>query len=652
MTSQPTNWLWLIPFLPLLGAAINGLIGPKMSKGLVGLIACSSIFMSFLVTLSYVLFRLPLMEENQVLLNTAYTWLSIGNFHADIAFHLDHLSAVMCMVVSGVGFLIHVYSIGYMGHDPGYSRYFTYLNLFAGAMLILVLGANLPLMFVGWEGVGLCSYLLIGFWFEDNEKASAGKKAFIVNRIGDFGFILGLFSVYYFLGKVDFLGMVHEVEGSGRDTLLKGWFDLGSFGIPSVVTVICLLFFLGATGKSAQLPLYVWLPDAMAGPTPVSALIHAATMVTAGVYMVARLSFLFSLSETASFVVALVGALTALYAATIAITQNDIKKILAYSTISQLGYMFMGVGVMAYSAGIFHLMTHAFFKALLFLCSGAVIHGLGGEQDIRKMGGLIKKMPITGWTWVIGWLAICGIPPFAGFFSKDEILWMAYSHGYRALWLIGFLGALLTAFYMTRCTILTFFGESRLAEGVHAHDAPRSMAAPLVILAVLSLIGGLVGWPHHSLFEHYLGGVFESSEAIVAAIPKPGMPAEGMLMILSICVAAFGILVGYFSYLKRPDLPGKTADAIPQVYRASLNKYYVDEIYNATVVQPILKTSDRFLWRIFDVWIVDGIVNGVAGLFRSVFAEGLRRFQSGIVNSYAVYFLLGALLVLIFMMLP
>lgn len=652
MTAVPTNWLWLIPFLPLLGAVTNGLVGPRLPKGIVGLVACSSIFFSFVVSVSYVLLKLNGLGEGEVLLNTVYPWLHIGAFKADIAFQMDKLSAVMCLVVTGVGFLIHVYSIGYMHDDPGYARYFTYLNLFAGAMLILVLGANLPLMFVGWEGVGLCSYLLIGFWFEDDEKASAGKKAFIVNRIGDFGFLLAMFSVFYFTGKVDFLGMLKVVEEGGKEVLTTGWFDLGMFGTPMVVTVICLLFFLGATGKSAQLPLYVWLPDAMAGPTPVSALIHAATMVTAGVYMVARLNFLFSMSPTASLVVAAVGAVTALYSATIAITQNDIKKVLAYSTVSQLGYMFLGVGVMAYSAGIFHLMTHAFFKALLFLCSGAVIHGLHGEQDIRKMGGLIKKMPITGWTWVIGWLAICGIFPFSGFFSKDEILWLTYSHGHKVLWAIGFLGALLTAFYMTRVTILTFFGESRVDEHVHPHDAPMSMAVPLIILAVLSLVGGLVGWPHHSLFEHYLEPVFEPSKAVVEALGHGEWSTELALMLASIGVAVVGIIAGFIAYLKKPELPKRTAEALPPLYKLSLNKYYVDEIYDAAVVQPIVKTSDKLLWRFVDTWVIDGVPNGLAWLFKGGFAEGLRRLQSGVVNSYMVWFLLGALLILGYMIIP
>jgi len=656
MTVEYTSWLWLIPFFPLLGTLVNGIVGSKLPRQVVSLIACGSIFLSFLVSVFYATIKLPRVEGGEVLINVVYTWLSSGNLVARAAFQFDRLSMVMSLVVTGVGFLIHVYSIGYMGHDPGYARYFTYLNLFAGAMLILVLGANLPVMFIGWEGVGLCSYLLIGFWFEDNEKASAGKKAFIVNRIGDFGFLIGIFSLFFFLGKVDFVGMQHAIERGGKDVLTGGWFSLGALGTPMVVTVICLCLFLGATGKSAQLPLYVWLPDAMAGPTPVSALIHAATMVTAGVYMVARLNFLFALSSTACLVVATVGGLTAIYSATIALTQNDIKKVLAYSTVSQLGYMFVGVGVMAYSAGIFHLMTHAFFKALLFLGSGSVIHAMGGEQDMRKMGGLKKHMPITYWTFLIATIAISGIFPFSGFFSKDEILWKAWANGYQFIWAICWVGAGITAFYMFRLVFMTFYGECRADEETkhHLHESPASMTIPLVILAILSVVGGWVGVPAilggSNRIERYIEPVFEAAAPVLAGLPEHSHGEEWLFVLLSLGIAGAGIYLSWYMYRARTELPGKMAEAVPPLYKLSLNKYYVDEIYDAAVVKPILNTSDYFLWRFFDTWIVDGLVNGMANLFKNVLGEGLRRLQSGVVNSYAVYFLLGALLVLGYML--
>jgi len=600
-----------------------------------------------------------------VLKNTLFTWLAVGNFTAEVAFQFDQLSMIMALVVSGVGFLIHVYSVGYMHGDKRYAAYFCYLNLFAGAMLILVLGANLPIMFVGWEGVGLCSYLLIGFWFEDVEKAGAGMKAFVVNRIGDFGFLIAIFALFFFLGKVDFIGMQHAIEHGGADTLKAGWFSLGSLGTPMVVTVICLCLFLGAAGKSAQLPLYVWLPDAMAGPTPVSALIHAATMVTAGVYMVARLNFLFALSTTACLVVVMVGAMTALYSATIALTQNDIKKVLAYSTVSQLGYMFVGVGAMAYGAGIFHLMTHAFFKALLFLGAGSVIHGMSGEQDMRKMGGLKKYMPRTYWTFLLATLAICGVPFFSGFFSKDEILWKAWAHAsmdgfalFKLAWAMCWIGAGITAFYMFRLVFMTFHGECRADEETkhHIHESPSSMTVPLMILAALSVVGGYVGvaelFGGHNRIEHFLDPVFEAAAPLLATLPHHSHAEEWVFVALSVGIAGAGIFLSWYMYMARTELPGKIADAVQPLYNASLNKYYVDEIYDATIIKPIVKTSDFFLWRIFDVWIIDGTVNGVANLFKNIIGEGLRRMQSGVVNSYVAYFLLGVLLILGYMLWP
>jgi len=659
MIAEYASWLWLIPFLPLMGAAVNKVVGPKAPRAFVHWLACLTVLGSFIVTLYYAIAHVAGMEGDHVLINEVFTWLEAGDLTAKASFQLDRLSTVMALVVSGVGFLIHVYSIGYMHDDPRYSDYFTYLNLFAGAMLILVLSSNLPLMFIGWEGVGLCSYLLIGFWFEDEEKAKAGKKAFIVNRIGDFGFLVGMFALFFFIGKLDFLGLQHAIEHEGaRDVLTAGWFSLGGLGTPMVVTVICLCFFLGATGKSAQLPLYVWLPDAMAGPTPVSALIHAATMVTAGVYMVARLNFMFALSSTACLVVATVGALTAFYSATIAITQNDIKKVLAYSTVSQLGYMFVGVGVMAYSAGIFHLMTHAFFKACLFLGSGSVIHAMGGEQDMRRMGGLKKYMPHTYWTFLFATIAIAGIPPFSGFFSKDEILWKAWSHGHPVVWALCWLGAGVTAFYMFRLLFMTFHGECRADEETkrHLHESPPTMTSALIVLGVLSLVGGFVGVPAifggANRFEHFLEPVFEAAGPALAHVGEHSHAEEWVMVLLSVAIAAAGILLAYFLYMVRKDAPAKVAEAVEPLYKLSLNKYYVDEIYEAGIVEPIRKTSDFFLWRFFDVWIIDGAVNGVARLFRYVLGEGLRRLQSGVVNSYAVYFLLGALLILGYVLWP
>lgn len=652
MEPNLVRWLWLIPFFPLLGAAVNGIIGPKLPHKVNHWIACSTIFMSFAISCLAAL-KLTTLGQGGILMTQVFTWIKVGQLTAEAAFQFDRLSMVMSMVVSGVGFVIHVYSVGYMHGDKRYSAYFTYLNLFAGAMLILVLGANLPIMFIGWEGVGVCSYLLIGFWFEDNEKASAGKKAFIVNRIGDFGFLIGIFSLFYFLGTLDYVGMQKVIEEGGAERLQAVWFTFGGYS-PMVITVICLCLFLGATGKSAQLPLYIWLPDAMAGPTPVSALIHAATMVTAGVYMVARLNFLFAMSQTACLVVATVGGITALYSATIALTQNDIKKVLAYSTVSQLGYMFVGVGVMAYSAGIFHLMTHAFFKACLFLGSGSVIHAMGGEQDMRKMGGLRKYMPKTYMTFLIATIAIAGIPPFAGFFSKDEILWKAWSHGHPIIWAMCALAAGITAFYMFRLVFMTFHGECRADEHTkdHLHESPDSMTVPLIILAALSIVGGWIGFPAvipiPNIFEHSIAPVFEAGEKAIEALhlPEHGHAEELLFMTISVCIAAAGIGLAYLLYIKRTDIPGKIADSIKPLYNLSLNKYYLDEIYEAGVIKPILKTSDSFLWRFFDVWIIDGLVNGVARLFKDVLSEGLRRLQTGVVNTYAVYFVLGVVMVL------
>ncbi len=508
---------WIV-ILPLLGAIVNGFFGKALTARFgnkpVTIIGCGVVLASF--ALSLTVFARLLGVEGRVLIDHVYTWFNVGGFHPEVTFLVDSLSVVMILVITGVGSLIHIYSTGYMSHDHGYYRYFAYLNLFTFAMLTLVLGDNLLLMFVGWEGVGLCSYLLIGFWFTDREKAIAGMKAFITNRIGDLGFVVGLFALWWYLGREGY----HTVNFYALAQIIGALDGQTIFGI-SVATFVAIMFFVGATGKSAQIPLYVWLPDAMAGPTPVSALIHAATMVTAGVYMIGRMNFLYTMSPAALTVVAVVGAVTALFAATIGLAQTDIKKVLAYSTVSQLGYMFLGMGVAAYSAGIFHLMTHAFFKACLFLGSGSVIHGMGGEQDMRKMGGLKKYMPTTYKTMLISTLAIAGIFPLAGFFSKDEILWKAWSsaHGSPLLWFVGVAGAGLTAFYMFRLIFMTFWGECRADEHTkhHIHESPRSMTIPLIVLAGLAVVGGWIGIPSAlgggDTFHHFLAPVLSPSEA-------------------------------------------------------------------------------------------------------------------------------------------
>ena len=653
--------IWLIPFFPMVGAIVNGLFGRRLPKAVVHTVACGSVFLSFLVSAGAFFALRALPPAERVFEQVLFEWIAAGTTKISLGYLLDPLSCVMILVVTGVGFLIHVYSIGYMHHDPGYSRYFTYLNLFCFAMLTLVLGNNFLVLFVGWEGVGLCSYLLIGFWFEDSEKAAAGMKAFVVNRIGDFGFLLGMFLIFVMFGTLDF----REVMTRAPEVLALGG---------AMVTAITLLLFVGAVGKSAQIPLYVWLPDAMAGPTPVSALIHAATMVTAGVYMVGRCNVLYSLAPTSMTVVATIGAVTALYAGTIAITQYDIKKVLAYSTVSQLGYMFTAMGVGAYAAGIFHLMTHAFFKACLFLGSGSVIHGMHEEQDMRKMGGLRRHMPHTYWTFLIATIAIAGIPPLAGFFSKDEILWKAWANGYKFQWFLGFAAAGITAFYMFRLVFMTFFGEERHDEHVKGkvHESPASMTVPLWILAVLSIVGGWVGIPaalggaNH--FHHWLDPVFGGAGEAAAqgahaaagfglaatawAAEAAGHGAEGgghsavaeyALMFLSVAYATLGILVAYICYLVRPDIPGKVAAKFRGLYELLYNKYFVDEIYQAVFVEGTLALA-TFCYAFWDVVVIDGIVNGTGFVVRSV-GNGLRKLQTGQVQGYALSILLGAVVV-------
>jgi NADH-quinone oxidoreductase subunit L len=641
------DYLFLIPLLPLIGFLINGLLLGKLPKAVISFVGCASIGLSFILSLS-LFFQLKGMPvEARSIEQILFTWIPAGSFHVDIAYLLDPLSAIMILVVTGVGFLIHVYSTGYMSHDPGYGRYFAYLNLFTFSMLTLVLANNYLLMFVGWEGVGLCSYLLIGFWFEKQSASDAGKKAFIVNRIGDFGFLLGIFIIFWQVGSLDY----KTVFAAAPTTFIAG---------SGLITAACLLLFLGATGKSAQIPLYVWLPDAMEGPTPVSALIHAATMVTAGVYMIVRSNVLFTMAPTALLVVAFVGGITALFAATIGLAQNDIKRVLAYSTVSQLGYMFLACGVAAFSAGIFHLMTHAFFKALLFLGSGSVIHAMSGEQDIRKMGGLKKYLPITYMTFLLGTLAIAGIPGFSGFFSKDEILWEAFSsgHGSTLLWVIGVVTAALTAFYMFRLVYLTFHGTERMDHETkhHIHESPRSMTVPLMVLAALSVVGGWVGMPESigGLFglKNYFAGWLEPivgghKEEIAMSVVASGGGESGLeltLMFVTVALAVLAILAARHFYLKKTEAATSLSTSFGGVQKLLLNKYYIDEVYGALVIRPLVGFS-TFLWKIVDVILIDGTINGSAWVYSQV-SELMRYAQSGRVRSYATIFVAGVVILI------
>jgi NADH-quinone oxidoreductase subunit L len=635
------QYVGLIVLFPLLGFLFIGLFGSKIkSEKLVGTIGTAAVALPFLVAVSIFFEMLSLPEGNRQHIVKLFEWMRAGSFSADAAFQVDQLSIVMTLIVTGVGSLIHVYSIGYMHGDRGFWRFFAYLNLFIFAMLTLVLADNFLLMFVGWEGVGLCSYLLIGFWYEKNfEKGTTGdaaKKAFIVNRIGDFGFLLGMFLIFSTFGSLNF-----ETVFSAASVFSRG---------DSTIMWITLLLFVGATGKSAQIPLYVWLPDAMAGPTPVSALIHAATMVTAGVYMVARSSILFALSPVTMDAVAIIGVMTAFYAATIGLVQNDIKKVLAYSTISQLGYMFLGLGVGAFASGIFHVMTHAFFKALLFLGSGAVIHAMHEEQDIQKMGGLKKYLPTTYKTFLIGAIAISGIPPLAGFFSKDEILWKAFSDGSPILWLVGAAGAGLTAFYMFRLVSLTFEGSPRFDEHhLHPHEAPKTMTVPLIILAVLSIVGGFVGIPESlgggNRFEHFLEPVFARADSKMLMPYREVSAIEYVLMAASIAIAGTGIFFARKVYLERKEIAERTAAKFPRIYKLLFNKYFVDEFYDAAVVTPIGKSSEKLLWKRLDIGTIDGLINFTAKATEYA-SQFFRRVQTGVVQSYAIVFVAGILFIL------
>jgi NADH-quinone oxidoreductase subunit L len=645
------NNIWIIVALPILGAAINGLLGKRFPKAVVNSVAIGSVAVTFAAVCELVreFWSLPAAQIPWV--RTYFTWMTAGEltdhpFRINFALQVDQLTVIMLLTVSFVGLLIHIYSIGYMEHEGGYYRFFSYLNLFMFFMLTLVLGANLGVMFVGWEGVGLCSYLLIGFWFRKKSAADAGKKAFITTRVGDLAFMVGILLAFWTFGSVTYGDMFkYAAEKMQPDTMAHA----------GVFTAIAVLLFIGAIGKSAQLPLYVWLPDAMEGPTPVSALIHAATMVTAGVYMVARMNPIYSRSPIAMLLVAIVGAITAFFAATIALTQTDIKKVLAYSTISQLGYMFLGCGVGAYAAGIFHLMTHAFFKGLLFLTAGSVIHAMGGEQDMTKMGGLRKKIPITYWTMMIATLAIAGIPGFAGFFSKDQILEAVKSgsHANMELWVLGVVAAGLTSFYMFRLLFLTFFGKPRFDEHhVHVHESPFKMTIPLIILAFLSIFGGWLAAPKLAggtdYFGQFLTPVFTkyapvaiAAEATAEASTSPGIELLLALVGIPVILAVIGLFVAWWFYIKNPDTPKKLAQKMHGGYVLLLNKYYVDEIYLALIVRPLLWLSKNVLWQIVDAGVIDGIVNGTATVARESGGKA-RQLQSGNTRSYASWVLVGA----------
>jgi NADH-quinone oxidoreductase subunit L len=671
------DYIWLIPAFPILGAAIQFFVGRRLPHKAISWVSVGLPGLSFIWAVGCFIQFLGLPESSQhVFLKHLYTWLpagvfhlsngALGNLNVNVGMQLDPLSCVMMLVVTGVGFLIHVYSIGYMAHESGYYRYFGYLNLFMFSMLVLVLADNYLMMFVGWEGVGLCSYLLIGFFFQRKSAADAGKKAFIVNRVGDAAFLLGVMLMVVTFGTLDF----HSITAAAR----SGQFPMGS----AVITTICILLFIGATGKSAQIPLYIWLPDAMEGPTPVSALIHAATMVTAGVYMVARSNALFALSPIALAVVAGIGAATAIWAASIGLVQNDIKRVLAYSTVSQLGYMFLACGVGAFAAGIFHLMTHAFFKALLFLASGSVIHALSGEQDMRKMGGLKNKIPTTCWTMFVAALAISGIPPLAGFVSKDEILWQSFAgpYGHTFLWAVGWITAGLTAFYMFRLIYMTFWGASRVPHEVehHIHESPRPMLIPLVTLAVLSIVGGFVGWPSAlgggEWFGKFLEPVFEGNPSAPAPLLQY-KSIEYFLMALSVVTALAGIAVAYRMYVQQPALADRVAAAAGRLHSVLLHKYYVDEIYDAVFVNRIKNLGNALaafdlgvvdggvngvgwltrlsarLSILWDTWVIDGFVNAMAFLVKVV-SWPARIVQTGLVQNYAWFITVGVLIFMVY----
>lgn len=625
---------------PFLGFVLNGVRFRSPNYLLAGGIATGAVFISFCCAVVLFVDLVGLPPEQRRLVASFFEWIAVDKLKISAGFVVDQISAVMILIITGVGALIHLFSIGYMHHDKGVTKYFAYLNFFIFNMLILVLGDSLLTMFVGWEGVGLCSYLLIGFWFNDSAKAAAGMKAFITNRIGDAAFILGMFILFFTFGTLN----MHELNGLAPAMIETGWMG--------AVTLGTLMLFIGATGKSAQIPLYVWLPDAMAGPTPVSALIHAATMVTAGVYMIVRLNPLFVVAPNTMMVVAIIGAATAVLAATIGLTQTDIKKVLAYSTVSQLGYMFLAVGVGAFGAGMFHLMTHAFFKALMFLGSGSVIHAMHEEQDIRKMGGLKKYLPITHFTFLLGWLAIIGMPPFAGFFSKDEILWLAYSspRGHVLLWAAGAVGAMLTAFYMTRLMALTFWGESRVDKKIHPHESPLLMTVPLIVLGVLSVVGGWVGIPHviGDVLGHIPNFLEHWFEPLIAKLPevKAAHTAseEWSLMGASVSLAAISALGAAYMYLKKEGAAEKAAEAFGPLYKIVNNKYFVDEAYFTVLINPLV-TASKNLWYYVDVNVIDKATYLVTDLVRGS-GSFVKSLQNGNMQQYAMYVVLGVVVAL------
>lgn len=624
------SFIPLIPLLPLIGFIINGIFGKNLPKSVVGAIGTGSVIGSFF--LSVLLFS-DIASSHKVFTNTLFTWLEVGNWEINFSFLVDQLSVLMMLIITGIGSLIHIYSSGYMHEDEGFHKFFAYLNLFIFSMLLLVMGGNYMILFFGWEGVGLCSYLLIGFWYKNVEYGKAARKAFIMNRIGDLGLLLGVFMIFQNFGSLDYSQVLENAANIDNTT----------------ITTICILLFVGAMGKSAQIPLYTWLPDAMAGPTPVSALIHAATMVTAGVYMIIRSNALYSLSPEAQSIIMWVGLATSIFAAVIGLRQNDIKKVLAYSTVSQLGLMFIALGVGAYASAMFHLMTHAFFKALLFLGAGSVIHAMGGEQDIRSMGGLRKELPVTFWTFLFGTLAIIGFPLFSGFFSKDEILANIYGSQGQLVWGLTGISALITAIYMCRLLFVTFYGEFRGTHDQkhHLHESPSSMTFPLMILALLSLVGGLLNLPH---FLHLpnAGWLSHWLQPLMLNAPPAHHLSESTEMSLMIFTTSMSILVlivSYFIYSKKENLP--VADAQQSSFaRLIANKFYVDELYDTLFVKPINLLS-KLLFSMADNFLIDGIVNGVGNTVKALGKE-MKLTQDGNIERYVLGMVLGILTLLLF----
>ncbi|QKJ28621.1 NADH-quinone oxidoreductase subunit L [Mucilaginibacter mali] len=626
------KYIWLIPLLPLLGFVFNGLGRNVLSKGVIGFIGTFMVLVAFGISLSTFM---QIHETGKAINVTLFQWISAGTMKVPFAFLVDQLSSIMLLIITGVGTLIHLYSIGYMHDDAGFGKFFAYLNLFIFFMLLLVMGSNYVIMFIGWEGVGLCSYLLIGFWYTNPDYADAAKKAFIMNRIGDLGFLIAIFLMVNIFGSVEFAQIFPRVH-----LMPHGFWT---------ITLVTMLLFVGATGKSAQIPLFTWLPDAMAGPTPVSALIHAATMVTAGIYMIARSNILFVWAPVTMDVIAIIGLATALFAALIALTQTDIKKVLAYSTVSQLGYMFLGLGVGAFTGGFFHVITHAFFKALLFLGAGSVIHAVSGEQDMRNMGGLRKKLPVTFATMLIGTIAIAGIPPFAGFFSKDEILSHTYEHS-KWMYGVGVFTAMLTSFYMFRLLFLTFFGKFRGTheQEHHLHESPATMTIPLIVLAVLSIVGGFIGIPevlggHHAL-GHFLAPIFKAgAPKEVAELP---VSMEMTLMGISVGVAVLALIYAYIKYISKGDLPVRDGEERSFLSTLSYKKFYVDELYDMLFRKP-LDAASEFLYKVVDKMGIDGLVNGI-GAAPVEGSKGLRLLQTGNVGFYIFMMVLGIIALLVY----